>query len=170
MYNTTAVGMMMPSMLSLYPLSQYKDNSWDRASDVLTDYFFACGTRRSARAVASHNVPIWLYHFVYKLDFIEGALLGDYHASELVFVFDNQWPIILHDFSDKDKNMAASFGHYWTNMAIHGTPNDVTSPLNWPAYNQTTDININMDVPLSVNHGLKGKRCDFWDNYEKLVR
>jgi hypothetical protein len=52
------------------------------------------------------------YHFEYAMDFIEYPLLGDYHASELVFVFDNQWPIILHDFSAKDKQMATWFGTY----------------------------------------------------------
>jgi hypothetical protein len=52
------------------------------------------------------------YHFEYAMDFIEYPLVGDYHASELVFVFDNQWPAIVHDFSAKDKQMAAWFGTY----------------------------------------------------------
>lgn len=32
-----------------------------RASDLLTHYFFACGTRRSARALFASKTPVWVY-------------------------------------------------------------------------------------------------------------
>ena len=81
--NTTVIANAAQSVLEEYPSSAYA-NEWYRASAVLTHYFFSCPTRRSAEAIASHGVPIYLYQFTYDLDWIEYGLLGDYHTSEIV--------------------------------------------------------------------------------------
>ena len=83
--NTTVIANAAQSVLEEYPSSAYA-NEWYRASAVLTHYFFSCPTRRSAEAIASHGVPIYLYQFTYDLDWIEYGLLGDYHTSEIVSV------------------------------------------------------------------------------------
>ena len=71
-------------------------------------------------------MPIHLYQFTYDLDWIEYPLLGDYHTSEIDFVFGNQWPPILHGFYKKsDYELSAAMGTYWTSMAASGTPNAV---------------------------------------------
>ena len=39
-------------------------------------------------------------------------------------------------------------------MAIHGDPT-VTSGVDWPKFNETNDINLNIDIPFSIGSGLK---------------
>ena len=125
------------------------------------------------------------------MDFIEYALLGNYHASELCFVWDNQWPPILHDFSPNDQQIADIFGLYWSNLGRFQTyvlrgwaeergsilsgetrralwfplrrPNDAVVDLFWPPYNATYDTNLNISLPLSLSTGLRNTACDFWD-------
>lgn len=36
----------------------------------------------------------------------------DYHTSELVFVFDNEFPPILHNFDANDRTISAAFQQY----------------------------------------------------------
>ena len=85
----------------------------------------ACQKNSAAAGVlASHNVSSYLYQFNMKLpNWVDYDALGNYHTSELSFVFDNQWPPLLHTFGEKEKRLAATFGLYWTNMAKHGDPN-----------------------------------------------
>jgi hypothetical protein len=45
------------------------------------------------------------------------ALMGDYHMSELYFVWGNPWPLrgdkaAMHTFGDGDSAMRATFGQY----------------------------------------------------------
>lgn len=59
--NETAIDDAVNKTLTQYPSTNYDGNEWYRASAVLTDWFFACGTRRSARAIEAAGVDIWLY-------------------------------------------------------------------------------------------------------------
>ena len=59
MYDATNVNAVIPKILAEYPSANYADG-WARASDLLTHYFFSCGTRRSARAVDASKGNIWL--------------------------------------------------------------------------------------------------------------
>lgn len=61
-------------------------------ANILTDYFFACATRRAARAFASHGVGVYLYQFEYKMHWIDSIIFGDTHTTEIDFVWDNPWP------------------------------------------------------------------------------
>lgn len=80
--------------------------------------------RRALRAMERYNNSGYMYQFTMDLpNWVDWELLGNYHSSELAFVFDNQWPPIVHDFDDKEKTLAKSFTLYWTNMARFGDPN-----------------------------------------------
>lgn len=61
-------------------------------------------------------------------NWIDWQAFGNYHTSELSFVFDNQWPPVLHDFTKAEQTMAQSFQSYWTSLASHGHPNAELSP------------------------------------------
>lgn len=53
---------------------------WDtgRMSTILTDYFFRCRTRRTARALVQQGVPVYAYEFSYPLEhWFDGILLQD---------------------------------------------------------------------------------------------
>lgn len=54
---------------------------------------------------------------------IDYDLFGDYHTIEMSFVFDNEWPPILHNFGARQKEMADAVGAYWSNMVRSGDPN-----------------------------------------------
>ena len=107
------------------------------------------------------------------MDFVEYPLLGNYHASELAFVFANQWPPVLHDFSARDKVVAAQFNGYWLNMAATGDPNTGGHSAGlleyWPQYDTKADVNLLIEDPLSFEAGLDAAQCKVWDLvYETL--
>lgn len=143
-------------------------NTWESVvALVLRDFFFACPARRVAKALSS-NVPTYLYHFTFIApNWIDQWLLGDYHSSELEFVFANPWPPLVHYFDKNDKIMAATFGGYWTNLAYTGSPNSgPTAGLqHWPKFSEKTSI-MNMRVPTEVENTYLDNICTFWDSVE----
>ena len=89
---------------------------------------------------------------------------GDYHSLELPFVFDHQWPPLVHDFTPTEKKLANTFTLYWSNMAKYGTPNGkLDGEIEWPVYNKSTDMNIFLEHPTKVGAHLQAETCDFWD-------
>lgn len=53
--------------------------------------------------------------------------MGDYHMSELYFVWGNPWPLRnsteIHEYSGNDQMMVDTMQNYWTNMARYSNPN-----------------------------------------------
>jgi len=168
LYNTTLVNQLAIQAVNFYNISNYPNNNYGAmGTDMLTHYFFTCSARRAARA-ASKNSTVYYYQFSYELDWIEYLLLGDYHSSELDFVFNNQWPPILHDFSANDQNVSDTMTLYWTNFAAGGDPNypysSDTPPIVWPEYDNEADVNIQLELPMGLTAGLLEKQCNFWDS------
>jgi para-nitrobenzyl esterase len=149
----------------IYKKADYKTPDIKGAA-ILRDYFFACASRRLLNAARLTGQPnTRLYHFTYKGDFIEDIFLGDYHSAELEFVFDNEWPPIIHIFTERDKIMADAFGSYWSRFVYNLDPNvgNTTSKfVPWPVYD-TTKTNVVMDVPPRVENDLYGAQCTYWD-------
>jgi len=138
---------------------------------ILRDYFFVCPARRVAKALSMNN-PTFLYYFTFvSPNWIDQWLFGDYHSSELEFVYDNPWPPLIHNFDNDDKEMAATFGHYWTTFAKSGkSPNQpalslARDVLFWPSYNLSVRSLMNMKIPLQIetNYQNQNNYCDFWD-------
>jgi len=145
-----------------YPVSRVK-NYDALMSMILRDYFFVCANRRAIEVLVKWELPVYYYQFTYTGDLIWNTTFGDFHASELLMVFDNYQ--ILH-YSDKDKLLSGNFQDYWTNFAKSLDPNvgsESTSLLPWPKYDTTGAKNIVLDVPLSLNDHLIANDCDFWD-------
>jgi para-nitrobenzyl esterase len=157
-------------MDNVYPIQKFKNND-ARSATILRDYIFICPTRRAARALYSNKAtPTYMYQFSYKEDWIENLFLGDYHASELMFVFDNQWPPILHTFSANDTIVADFINTYWTNMAKYHTPNapsaksaELSTVIDWPEYDTQNEENLEINIPLAYKFDLVEERCDYWD-------
>lgn len=153
-------------VMVVYPRNEYLDND-QRANRVLTDFFFSCDARRVARSFSDQGITSHLYQYVYKNNWIDGRLLGDYHSSELFFVWDNQWPAVVHHFDEKDTIMAETFNVYWTNMPKVGSPNaswnNATTNPQWPVYTRANDIHLALNVPPAVGTALLTEKCDFWD-------
>jgi len=149
------------SIVQMYPVYQYKDYE-DMASAILRDFFFACSARRALKAVVRQNSTAYLYHFVHKGDFIEDPILGDYHSSELQFVFNHAWPPLIHIFSDNDWEMARIFTTYYKNFISSGNPNGQTV-VDWPHYAES-EQNIVLEVPAHVENDLFETQCVFRDS------
>jgi len=129
-------------------------------------FFFGCGARRYAAAFAKYQTPVYLYHFTFSApNWIDQWILGDYHSSELEFVFANPWPPLIHNFDPSDTAMAATFGDYWTNLASSGNPNvgPATGLTNWPVYNPSNEQIMDMNVPNTIERQYLENVCPFWD-------
>ena len=157
--------------MEIYP--NINDDNLERVAKILRDCTFACPARRAARAMNQRGVKSWLYHFVLPTkNFPQYDLLGNYHSSELSFVFGNQLPF--NAFNEDEKKMNSAFQFYWSNLAKTGDVNGVSqrskeeSFLDWPEYNSTTELNMNMDWPLDVQKYLYQSQCDFWDSQAQV--
>lgn len=161
---------MVNEVLTLYPLGDYSNNQDDRAAAILRDCFFTCAMRRAARAMDDHGAKSWLYHFEFPLKGLGKLawnILGNFHASELGFVF-NTWVS-----GDKEsQTMVAAFQRYWGNLAhsldVNVDGNHVrykagTQHVVWPHHNRSTDYNIVLDLPVQPQQHLYKDKCDYWD-------
>eukprot|EP00055_Hartaetosiga_balthica_P006490 m.20346 g.20346 ORF g.20346 m.20346 type:complete len:548 (-) comp5243_c0_seq1:28-1671(-) len=161
-FNQTGVD----ALLNLYPASDYKDTD-DRLAYLCRDYFFVCPTRQALLALTKYNVSGYSYQFNMHLgNWIDYDILGNYHTSELSFVFDNQWPPLVHDFDEKEKRMADTFTLYWTNLAKFGDPNHNLGKDQavWPRFTSGNEYYVNMDVPVTVSEDLVKDRCLAWES------
>ena len=163
---------MVDEVLKLYPLGDF-DNSQDvRTASILRDCFFSCGMRRSARVMDDHGAKAWLYHFEFPLRGVAEIVydvLGNFHASELGFVFGT-WVG-----NDKDSQaMSSAFQRYWGNLAASmdvnidghsrvGQDSAASTGVYWPHHNRSSDYNIVMDIPLQKQQGLYADKCKYWD-------
>ena len=119
-----------------------------------------------------------MYQFSYASHWVDmSSPLGNYHTSELYFVWGNPWPLRrgshLHAFDADDLNMSAIFGAYWSALARSGDPNAQaeSDAIFWPsvvvADPPSLDglMHLQMQLPLETRSGLEDASCDFWDSY-----
>ena len=175
---------MVADVLALYPLGDYKNSQDSRAASILRDCFFSCAMRRGARAMDAYlPEKAWLYHFEFPMEYNPMYhLLGNFHASELGFVFDT-WVLP----TSNSQDMSATFQRYWGNLANSGDVNvdynktccserrdsntgsgvggvgGSPSTTYWPSHNRTDDWNIVLDMPANAQQHLYEEKCDFWD-------
>jgi len=152
---------LVDEILAQYPKGDYQDVS-EQAAVILRDYFFVCATRRAHRAVNGLGVTSWQYHFTYEYHYpIEYVTFGDYHASELKYVWDH----VRRNETATDSAMVDTFGVYWTNQGIYKNPNGAggSGQVNWQSYQPSADNLMNMTVPTSNENNLFTHICDFWD-------
>jgi len=141
--------------------------TWEYVADtVLRDYFFACSARRVARALSDiQHVPAYLYHFTFNPGWIDIDILGQYHSSEIEFVFDNPWPPIVHEFSANGRKLADAIGIYWDNLGRYGTPNGNLSLPNglplWTVYDSMDQPIIRLDIPIRMDSDFFGRYLFF---------
>ena len=166
---------------SAYPIDSFSSEA-ERFAEVLTDVIFACGSRRSARALAEHGHDVYLYHNEYKFSgFLDPKSTtcsltqelgcGVYHGSDIRFVWKNYLgPSLLFP---TDHKVSDVWSKAWTNFAITGNPNvdasgGASSPT-WPKYNRTSDMHFVIDHPPRQGTYLKGPTCDFWDKLDQVT-
>ena len=99
---------------------------------------------------------------------IDGLLLGgNYHASELSFVFANQWPPILHDFTSADREMSDFIVSRWSALAasLRGpNPPGTNASGYWPRWSEQLEEHLRLQLPVETSTHLRADICDsLWD-------
>eukprot|EP00756_Hemistasia_phaeocysticola_P019267 Hpha_TRINITY_DN15648_c1_g4::TRINITY_DN15648_c1_g4_i1::g.99704::m.99704 len=187
-FNASAVD----KILAEYPLSAGGDYPF-RASriggHILRDWIFTCAGRRLLRAMntAGRNSSLYMYHFEFDLGGLPYEVAGDYHSSEIEFVFDNLG-------SDPAANytlLAAQMGSYWASFA---KGSNTASPLDHIECTAKTALGKSECLPflpytvtetrsgadpymvfnkdIHMAQGLFEQHCDFWDTqvgYQRLL-
>jgi para-nitrobenzyl esterase len=136
----------------------------DLYSRLMTDYIFACPSRRAIRANNVKNTT-WEYQWDYRSGIAE-KLIGDGHATEIVYVFQHPW--VLAEFTPKDRQIASMLKHYWLNFIKNHDPNSQSKPAypNWLPYKADYEyLLINDPTTTRMEVDLDPETCDFWDQY-----
>ena len=152
-------------IMSEYGMSM---STWKTIGHIFRDYLFICPARRLSIALAKNNGSVWSYQFDYQGDWIDSKLLGDYHSSELEFVFDNAWPPILHSFSKRDQQMANVIGLYWSSMVKFHNPN-AQPLLKWPTFNESFQYSLILNTTLNVRAQYNEHHCTMWDSIFECI-
>ncbi len=159
----TQFGALASQVLNEYPISQYGTGR-DAYVALTTDLKFVCGARSAARAAAKGQTePVYRYVYTHALDNGSAAVkaLGPYHGTELAFVFDHL-NILGYVPTPAESALAKSFGSYWRNLGVTGSPNDAANPM-WPAYDPTNDTYVALDDTITQGAGVRTAQCDFWE-------
>lgn len=141
------------TVAATYPASSFPTPQ-DALVRVWGDYRLGCPTYESAQRFAKHGAPVWIYHFSRTTPAIAG--LGPTHGTEMPYVFGT-----LSKPGADDATLSDTMQGYWTRFAKSGDPNG-GSALAWPAFDDTSDKSLDLDVPPSVLTGYRRKECDMW--------
>jgi carboxylesterase type B len=146
-------------------------------SKIVTDYLFRCSSRKLLSKVAADGTNAFDYRYNHILT--DKSIFKDIgmsycqdkvcHASELPFVFgpNHYWHSDWYMTPD-ELALSQSFRQYWTTFAKSpdGNPNSIMTPVQWPIYNNTAQMNIVLETPTISTESFNSwdnDLCAFWD-------
>jgi len=123
-------------LIEAYPLSEFSSakNPYQKSVEqALRDFVFQCSDRELATAWTDAGLDTYLYTFSFNMGPALNTLvpLGDFHASEIPFVFKNFLEVLdLLPLSGNVQGMSDIISCQWTSFAYGGSPNGevVASP------------------------------------------
>lgn len=116
--------------------------------------------RFMAQSVEGMKSRAYLYHFTRLPDTAMTRKLKVHHGVDLAFVFGNMKKS--DGYTDTDLKLAEQMMQYWVNFAKTGNPNGAGLP-DWPAYERSTDLNLEFSDTLRIQKNLYRKESDFID-------
>ena len=137
----------------------------DTANVILRDFIFTCPVRHLLRTMNSNSQrknKMWTYQFDATLNSPEYHTFGDYHASEIPYVFEepNQY------WNETDHKLAKVLSGYWSSMASKGFP-ECEGCAQWSDYkadlSSQSDSYMKLATPNTMQPDLLDKYCNFWD-------
>jgi carboxylesterase type B len=138
-------------------------------SNVVTDYFFRCGTQQFSVAATA---PTYVYR--YNHTFSGSSVFGKFglpvvcehvacHASELPFVWHVDVPELNATFTPAELVLTDQMDAFWASFIKTGSPNTMKLPAapEWPRFDFSTAQNLRFDTPsIEVENSLD--MCNFW--------
>jgi para-nitrobenzyl esterase len=142
---------------AVYPASSFASPQ-DALVRVVGDAGLVCGTYDSARRAAAAGADVYLYNFGRWVQIPELIPLDlrALHGAEIAYVFGSPPPPTADDAA-----LADAIQGYWTRLARTGDPSGAGA-LPWPRYDASTDLRLDLDVPISVVGGFRRAECAYW--------
>jgi len=162
-YLEQTFGAAADAVLAQYPISAY--GAADLAmGQVFTDSAFACTANNEAREASAHGQPIWQYEFADPDPPGSGGdpfmPLGDYHASELSYLFDLGNPL-----SPAQQALSAAMVNAWTTFAATGQPAPIGATA-WPQFSDASPETMVLTSAGAGSHLISNfaaeHQCGFW--------
>jgi para-nitrobenzyl esterase len=134
---------------------------------VMTDRNMTCPARLIARAVATHDLPVWRYFFTHTYESGSLMALAAGHYLDVPFQFHNLtiFQLTQTGFVPTAAELALSdrMVGYWTRLAAAGDPNGGGAPT-WPPYDRLRDTALSLDDTTAELDGIRTAHCNFWDS------
>ncbi len=127
---------------------------------LVTVAAFVAPARRAARALASHDGHVWVYHFTRVARVLKERNVGATHGAELFYVFKTIPPGVRPD--EADMSVAEAMHGAWLRFAATGDPNGGGLPA-WPPYAKTEDVYFEFGDRLGSGEHLMSRECDLFD-------
>lgn len=140
---------------ALYPVDEF-DTPNDAFIRAFGDRLLVCSTYDSARRAAAGGADVYLYNFDWPVLADVLPQLGATHGAEIAFVFGSAEAA-----TPQDAAIGMSMQGYWTRFARTGDPNG-DDALQWPLYDDATDLRINFAAENSILSGFRREQCELW--------
>ena len=160
-YAQQTFGAQAETVLARYPVSAYGAPDLAKAQ-LVTDGYFACPAGYVVRHATADGAPVWQYEFadpdppLYNLD--PFMALGDYHSSELNYLFDEGTAL-----TPAQQALSAEMINAWTSFAGTGQPGSIGAAA-WPQWSTSspetmvlTSTGSHLISDFSAEH-----QCGFW--------
>jgi para-nitrobenzyl esterase len=141
----------------VYPASRFATPQ-DPLERAVGDAGLVCGTYDSARRAAAAGLPVFFYNFGrwVQIPALQPLDLRALHGAEIAYVFGSPPPP-----TPDDAALTDAIQGYWTRLARDGDPSG-EGAVEWPPYDDASDLRLNLDVPIGVVNGFRRRECEYW--------
>jgi carboxylesterase type B len=161
--NPKVFGPFGPEAFSHYPVST--DADVPRAvADSFGDSQFYFGARGIARSLVAKTPNVYRYRFVRKSN--GGTGHDAWHGAEVPYVMGD-----IQDaaYNEDDRTLSNVMMEAWVRFVSTGKPTS-GAIKEWPAFNETSDPYLVLDLVPVVVHGLRNSQLDFISKVQRATK